>query len=251
MNDLKSIAALIRTWSSNSEIGTTVARALAAGIEHVLVVVKDDDRAYEGRVESLISERIKAYGGRVTILPMREGYSWSNALNYGFDEVRRMNLRAAERNTPRIACVLNVSNEAWYAKEDVEALLAEVESDERIGAVGTSFQGWQDDRPINLGASYAHPRNTMLLVRFSAYLAVGGFDPRCDQLGGQEDIDWLIRLAQTGGRWSYVDRKVKLSIAPGFDQAKKEARERNAMAEMARVHEEVAKRFTEFLKGLR
>ncbi len=251
MKDLKNVACLIRTWSDNAGIADTVHRAITSEIGHVLVVVKDEDAGHERSVAARLADLIVAHQDRITILAMREGYSWSNALNYGFDEVRRMNLRAAELGAPRIAYVLNVSNEAWYSREDVEALLTEAETDECIGAVGTTFQGWQDDRPIELGASYAHPRNTMLLVRFSAYLAIGGFDPRCDQLGGQEDIDWLMRLAQTGGRWSLIDRNVKLLIPQGFDQVKKEARERKAMVDMARVHEEVAERFAEFAKGLR
>ncbi len=182
---------------------------------------------------------------------MREGYSWANALNYGFDEVRRFNLRAAEQGAERITYVLNVSNEALYTPEDIAAMLAEAETDEAIGAVGTSFQGWHNDRPIDLGASYAHPRNTMMLVKFSSYLAIGGFDPRCDLLGGQEDVEWLARLSHADFRWTMLDRKVKLLVGRNFDQAEKEARELKAVTAIAEMQAEVAKNLADIVDRLK
>lgn len=247
---LKNIATVIRTWSNNADIVKAVKRAIDAGIGRVIVVVKDDSPEHFGNVETLLAGLIEANADRVSLLPMRVGYCWSNALNYGFDEVRRLNLGAAVRGTPAIDYVLNVSNEALYSREDVLAMVKEMSSDEKIGAVGTSFQGQQSGNPVELGKSYVHPRNTMMLVRFAAYQAIGGYSPRCDQLGGQEDLDWLIRLAQMGHRWSMLDLKVKLLIGKNHDQAVKQAREEKAIMAITAEHAGITLGLTQLLIGL-
>lgn len=244
------VAAVIRTWSNNSDIVKAVRRAIECGIGHIIVVVKDDDVNHFGSVDAWLGGFVEANSARITILPMRIGYSWSSALNYAFDEVRRMNLKAAMNGGTSIDHVLNISIEALYTREDVEAMVKEVESDEKIGAVGTSFDGRQNGNVVDLGKSYIHPRNTFMLVRWSAFVTIGGYSPRCDQLGGQEDLDWLIRLEQMGHRWSMLDRRVKLLIGLNFNQAVKEMREMKAITDIMSMNAEITSRFAKAIQRL-
>lgn len=250
MDILNNVAAILRTWSNNRDIAKAVIRALNAGIGHVIVVVKDEDPSHYGNVEGWLAGAIEANAGRITILPMRVGYSWSNALNYGFDEVRRMNLAAAVRNETPIDFVLNVSNEALYDRSTVDMLVAEMTSDDKIGAVGTTFEGRQNGNTIDLGKSYIHPRNTMMLLRWEDYVDIGGFSPRCDQLGGQEDLDWLMRLEQEGGMWRLLDLKVPLLIGTNHHQPTKEAREMKAIAGILSMNAEITANFSKAIGRL-
>ncbi len=247
---LQNVAAVIRTWSNNADVTKAVRRAIDAGIGRVIVVVKDESPEHFGNVEALLAGLMEANAGRISLLPMRVGYSWSSALNYAFDEVRRLNLMAAVRGTPAIDYVLNVSNEVLYAREDVLAMIKEIAADEQLGAVGTSFAGRQSGNPVELGKSYIHPRNTMMLVRWSAYQAIGCYSPRCDQLGGQEDLDWLIRLEQSGRRWSMLDLKVVLLIGLNFDQVSKEKRELKAIAAIMAKYADITSGFAQAIQRL-
>ncbi len=246
----QNFVAVLRTWSNNADITKSVKRALASGASLVIVVVKDDDPMHFECVEAWLEGQVKANAGRIVILLMRFGYSWSNALNYAFDEIRRRNLAAAVRGGTRFEFVLNVSNEALYIREDVEAMLVEIQKDEKLAAVGTSFQGRKLGNPVELGKSYIHPRNTMMMMRFSAYQAIGGFSPRCDQLGGQEDLDWLIRLEQAGLRWSMLDRRITLLVGVNYDQPTKERREMKAIVDIMAMNAEITYGFSRALQRL-
>ncbi|MFH1620620.1 MAG: hypothetical protein ABIB04_00875 [Patescibacteria group bacterium] len=246
----KKFATVLRTWSNNADITKSVKRALEVGAGLVIIVVKDDDPMHFGCVEAWLEGQINANSGRIVILPMRFGYTWSNALNYAFDEIRRHNLVAAVKGESRFEFVLNVSNEVLYTREDVEAMLVEIQKDEKLAVVGTSFQGRKSGNPVELGKSYIHPRNTMMLVRFSAYQAIGGYSPRCDQLGGQEDLDWLIRLEQAGLRWSMLDRRIALLVGVNFDQPTKEKRELKAIVDIMSMNAEISFAFSKALQRL-
>ncbi len=250
MDILNNVACIIRTWSNNRDIAKAVKRALGTGIGHVIVIVKDDEPTHYGSVESWLAGLIAAHPGHVTVLPMRVGYSWSNALNYGFDEVRRLNLMAAVKGAPSIDYVLNVSCETLYFVEQIDAMIKEMATHADVGAVGTSFLGRQNGNAIDLGKSYIHPRNTMMLVRWSAFVAIGGYSPRCDQLGGQEDLDWLIRLEQSGRRWSMLDLKVDLLVGMHFDQASKEVREMKAITSIMGMNADIVGGFAKAIQRL-
>ncbi len=250
MSSFKNLAVILRTWSNNKDIAKAVVRALNAGIGRIIVIVKDDDPSNYGNVEAWLAGAIEANVGRITVLPMRVGYSWSNALNYGFDEIRRLNLAAAVRDEAQIDYVLNVSNETLYEPSTVEAMVAEISSDASIGAVGTSFAGRQNGNAIDLGKSYIHPRNTMMLVRWTDYVTLGGFSPRCDQLGGQEDLDWLMRLEQKGSKWTLLDLKVPLLVGVNHHQPTKEAREMKAIAGILSMNAEITANFGKAIQRL-
>lgn len=243
-------AIVLRTWSNNADISKSVKRALESDASLVIVVVKDDDPMHYGCVEAWLKGQMMAHPKRLVLLPMRIGYSWSNALNYAFDETRRRNMTAVVKGYDQLEFVLNVSNEVLYTQEDVGAMLTEIQGDVRLAVVGTSFQGRKMGNPVELGKSYIHPRNTMILVRFSAYQAIGGFSPRCDQLGGQEDLDWLIRLEQAGMRWSMLDRGVTLLVGINYDQSTKESRELRAIVDIMAMNAEITHGFSRALQRL-
>ena len=231
------VLAVIRTWSNNRDVLKAVERALRCDVEHIIVVVKDDAPAHYGQVEALLAGQVEANAGRITILPMREGYTWSSALEYAYDEILRRNLRAAVLNEKQFECVLNVSNEVLYERNDLEAMVMEIES-ENVSAVGCTLRGKQDGNWVELGKSYIHPRNTCMMVRFSAYQSIGGYSPRCDYFGGQEDLDWLIRLNQSGREWKLLDRKITL-LLKNHVQSVKEAREMKAIIAIMRMNAEI------------
>ncbi len=243
-------AAVIRTWSNNANIVKTVHRALNAGLGQVIVVVKDDESSHYGNVEALLTDTLRSHGEHIIILPMRVGYTWSNALNYAFDEVRRRNLRAAIHGSNGIEFVLNVSNEALFEPDHFRSMLAVLSSDSELDAVGTSFAGKKNGDFVELGKSYQNPRNTMMLVRFQAYLDIGGYSPRCDALGGQEDLEWLMRLKQKDGQWKMLDLKVPLIVDANYDQAMKEARELKAIHDIKTMYAEIDSSFSEAIERL-
>lgn len=252
MSFFHNVACVLRTWSNNADIAKAVKRALDVGFRKIIVVVKDEDPAHFGSVEAWLADIVRSCpADQVTILPMRVGYSWSNALNYALDEIRRMNLKAAMNfGEPTIDYVLNVSNEVLYTSEHIFEMYKAISSDEKTGAVGVTFEGRQNGNVVDLGKSYIHPRNTMMLVRFSAYLQIGGYSPRCDQHGGQEDLDWLIRLEQMGHRWSMLDLKVRLLVGVNFNQTVKESREMKAITSIMTMNAEVVSGFAKAIQRL-
>jgi hypothetical protein len=231
----KNLACIIRTWSNNPNIVSAVKRALEAGIGYVIVVVKDDvpeekkhpsGLDYKTWLEPLMNEHIN----RLTVLSMKKYYHWSPALNYGFGEVVCHNLISDQLGTSQIEYVLNVSLEAEYGAEHIDAMVKEMESDTAIAAVGTTFSGHLDDQSsVELGTTYSKPRNTMMMVSLAAYMAVGGYDPRCDAHGGQEDFEWLGRLPAANYRYSMLPLGVPLLIGRNFNQAEKEKREQGSI----------------------
>lgn len=232
----KNLAILLRLWSNNKLIEEACARALATGAVKILLVIKDEDPNTRLEPKNRLADQIKASGDRIVLMPMIQEWTWSNSLNYGFDEIRRHNLKALANGEPTIDFVFNASTELQFEPEHVDQMIQEMETDAAIGAVGSVLAGHTDGKPVALGRSYIHPRNTCMLVRFRAYLEVGCYSPRCDFLGGQEDIDWLIRLNQAGGKWKQLDLKVPLIIGANHHQPTKELRELEAIKQIQRMY---------------
>lgn len=230
------LAVLIRPWSNNKMVEKATARALATGAAKVILVIKDEDESHRGEVENRLAGLIESCGDRIVLLPMCQGWTWSNSLNYGFDEIRRHNLKAIAQGKPTIDFVLNASTETLLDPEHVDAMLAEIVTDEQFGAVGATLVGRMNGNTVNLGRSYLHPRNTMMLVRFTAYQDIGGYSPRCDVLGGMEDLEWLVRLAEAGGKWSQLDLKVPIIIGENHHQPTKEKRENEAITKILALY---------------
>lgn len=164
----------------------------------------------------------------VHLIEMESGYTWSNALNRALHHIAHLN---AERAVP-FRFVFNVSVDALFKKEDLEAMCVEF-ADSQVGVVGTSFRGVQEGNTISLGRSYRHPRNTGMLVRLSVFEAPMlqfGFDPFCDDIGGMEDIDFIYRMhVFSEMKTVMLDRQVRLIVGRHYHQPEKELREREAM----------------------
>lgn len=223
---LASTVAVIRSYS-NKHVAKQVRELYSCGIGKIIVVTdaQKDKGATRGWLESLLA------AGRVQLIEMREGYSWSNALNIALKAVQMANVQARVQGRPRFRFVLNVSVEAQFDGSHLEAMIDAATDDESVGVVGTSFEGRQDGNAVELGRSYRHPRNTGMLVRIEALgVLFGGFDARCDGIGGMEDIDFLLgMLALSDLRYEMLDLRVKLVVGNHHHQPTKETREREAM----------------------
>jgi len=240
MDILKNVAAVIRTWSNNEHIQSSVHRALEAGIGQVIVIVKDEDPKLYGAVERRLADEISMFPERLHIITMRIGYGWSKALNVALEDIRQLNEFAKGEGKPLVEFVLNVSNEVLYTRQHVEALLAPfIENGDpdmvRYNAVGTSFKAeTKDGVAVKLGSTYRLPRNTMMMIRFEATLRLGGFSIQCDDLGGMEDFEWLSRSSAFDYGWKMLDLQVPLLVGVNHNQEEKERREREAIRRIAR-----------------
>jgi hypothetical protein len=219
------VAALVRTWNNNQGVVKAVQRALNAGIGLVVVVVKADDPGTRGNVRGWLGGLMRANPGRVRVEEMVSGYGWSPALNLGFEAVRRENDRRLLDGAAPIPFILNASCEALWEAEHLAAMVAAMEADAKLGAVGTSFVGFQNGNRVDLGQSYAHPRNTLCLVRIAAYDAAGGYSNACDGHGGMEDLHHLLRMEVRGWSWVRLDLGVRLLVGLNHHQPTKESRE--------------------------
>lgn len=223
---LASTVAVIRSFN-NKHVVKQVRELYACQVGKIIVVTdgQRDKGATRGYLESLIQ------AGRVQLIEMQEGYSWSNALNIALMAVKMANVQAKMTGRKPFRFVLNVSVEAQFTKTHLEQMLDTATDDESVGVVGTSFEGRQDGNVIGLGRSYRHPRNTGMLVRIEAFgVLFGGFDARCDGIGGMEDIDFLLgMIALSGLRYEMLDLKVALVVGNHYHQPTKEDREREAM----------------------
>lgn len=253
--DKNTVCALIRTYNNNTATRGAVERAFAAGFGHVVVVVNDEKLECRGTIREALTEIRRAMPDRLHVFEMAQGYTWANALNLGFahalhldEEARLLRATQAKYGIPSSSLgtiVVPVSVEARYTKQHLSDLLAPF-TNAAVGLVGTTFAGEREDgTPVPLGSSYCHPRNTFMAVHLDAFRLVGPFSPVCDQLGGMEDLHYLVRLEATqflaegakghGVRfeWRQLDLKVPLLIGKNYDQGQKEERELAAIRKIA------------------
>ncbi|MFZ2299565.1 MAG: hypothetical protein WAW00_00310 [Candidatus Moraniibacteriota bacterium] len=201
-------------------------RALRAFLPCVLVVA--DGVQDKGATRAWLAELNDPC---VHLIEMMSGYTWSNALNRALHHISLMNAERVRAGTSPFEMMFNVSVEARFRKEHLEAMLAEF-ADEKVGVVGTSFRGVQEGNTISLGRSYRHPRNTGMIIRLSVFWhrMVRDFDAFCDDIGGMEDIDFVYRLKVFAGlETRMLDLGVDLIVGKHYNQSQKEARERDAM----------------------
>jgi hypothetical protein len=227
MNKFETVAVVLRTYNNNSDIRKAVERAFKTDVGQVIVVVNAQDEATRGNVANWCAPLVAQYPGRLSIVEMRAGYSWSNALNIGIERVRLHNMQARLTRNAQIEYVLNVSVEALWEACDLQLMLDATLRGAQV--VGTTFIGKQHGNVVSLGRSYRHPRNTMMLVSRRAIEEVGSFDATCDLLGGMEDFQYLLRCHVAGLMVEQLDLGVTLLVGKHHDQEVKETREREAM----------------------
>lgn len=218
-NLLKSTAVVIRCWN-NPFIKKRVIEYLRMGTGLVIVVVnsKPDKGSTRGWLADIKDQRL-------IMLDIVEGYSWVSALNRAVMAIHMANLR-----DKRTRFMFNASIEALFTEEEVLSMLHEF-ADDSVGIVGTTFDARQNGNAVSTGRSYRHPRNTGMIIRLSTFgVALGFFDAFCDQVGGMEDIDFVIAmLALSPLRPTMLNLNVKLIVGVNYDQAVKEKREQAAM----------------------
>jgi hypothetical protein len=199
-----------------------------------LVVV--NERQDRGATKAWLEEANLLNNLQVELLPMSEGYTWSNALNRALGQIDTINAQRVSRAVNPLEYVFAVSVEANFVHETAQAMVSAFE--ENVGIVGTSFRGLLHGNEVSLGESYRHPRNTGMMIRTSVFTNrfVRDFDNVCDKLGGMEDIDLLTRmLAFTDFRYRMLDLRVPLVVGVNHNQTQKEEREQAAMREIAQL----------------
>ncbi len=223
---LSATVAVIRSYN-NKHVTTQVKNLLTAGIGRVIVVTNGpaDKGATPGYLGTLVNDV------RVQIIEMTEGYSWANALNVALKAIQMANVSRRISWYPEFRFILNVSVEAQFTRAHLEAMLDAATDDRMIGVVGTSFEGRLDGNLVDLGRSYRHPRNTGMVIRLEAFGAMlGGFDARCDGMGGMEDIAFVLEmLALSNLQYKMTDLQVPLILGQHHHQPTKEEREQGAM----------------------
>lgn len=234
MDILKHVAAIIRTYNNNPGIVESVKRAFENGLDLVIVVVNAHDESMRGNVRGWLNGLERAQEQRLVIIEMNQGYSWCNALNAGLAEIRKENGRTKIGERRGIDVVLAVSNEVVWERRQLYAMLAEMMFDATVGVVGTSFEGRENGSMVDLGRSYRYPRNTFMLIRWTALLSVGHFDAACDGFGGMEDLNFIMNMVMIGNfRWSRLDLKIPLIVGKNYNQGEKEVREQAALKKVA------------------
>ncbi len=220
---LSSTCAIVRSFN-NKYVEKQVRSLSAMGIGKIIVVT--DAARDKGATRHFLGAHLE--NGRVQLIEMQEGYSWANALNIALMAVRMANIRDRKL---RFRFVFTVSVEAKFTAEHVERMLDAATDDESVGVVGTTFEGRQDGNVVSLGRSYRHPRNTGMLIRIEAFgFLFGGFDARCDRIGGMEDIDFVLdMIAVADLRYVMLDLGVPLVLGNHYHQPSKEIREREAV----------------------
>ncbi len=211
-------AAIVRSYK-NPAISQAVELLLDAGIGRVIVVTHgtEDKGATKGFLGSLLDNQ------RIRHVVIEEGYTWSNALNAGIQCVIEENFFRRLRRESEIYNILNISVEARFTPEQLDAMIARLNSSDLIGAVGTTFADLK-------GSSYRHPRNTCMAIKLAVLQELGFFNPISDSWGGQEDFNFLLFMAiATNYRAEMLDLQMELKVGVHYDQAKKEANERIAI----------------------
>jgi hypothetical protein len=224
MNYFEKSAAVVRTYN-NKHITKQVGFLLGLGFRFVFVVV---DVAQDKGSTTLSGGWLEKYrhDTRLKIIEIHQGYSWSNALNICIEHIFIHNFSSTNE---KIDFIFNCSVEAGFIENALKLMFDKFKVS-NIGVVGTSFRGILDGNEISLGRSYRHPRNTGMIIRVDVFQNVGRFDQWCDQIGGMEDIDFILRML-SASNWTYehLDFEVRLIVGQNHNQAIKEGREQDAM----------------------
>jgi len=218
------MVAIIRTWN-NKFISKQVRNLLNMDVGKIIIVCNatPDKGATKGFLGNLLTDP------RVQLIEMYDGYSWSNALNRALMAIQMANVKKRQSGQAEFRFVFNISVEAGFSQDHLEQMLDAMSDDPQVGVVGTSFEGHQDSNVISLGRSYRHPRNTGMLIRLEAFI-FGGFDQRCDDIGGMEDIDFCLRmLALSAMKVLMLKLDIPLVVGVNYHQPTKEGNERKAM----------------------
>ena len=249
MDIFQNVAVVLRTYNNNADTVKSVSRALKNGAGLVIVVVNASDEATRGNVRAWLAGLKQANERRLVIIEMNEGYSWCNALNVAFAHIRQHNRCAHIRSEQVIDFVVGCSNEVLWERSHLEAMLVEANTSSCIGVVGTSFEGRENGNVVDLGTSYVHPRNTFMLIRWEAFLAVGHFDAVCDGLGGMEDLHFIMNMMLCGNFvWKHLDLNIRLIVGKNHNQGVKEARELDAMRKMVKYFRDVVDGISELVE---
>jgi len=223
-NELCHIAVVIRSFC-NPGISGQVKNLLGFGVGMVTVVV--NSHVDKKSTASFLKESLK--DSRLRIIEMSDGYTWSNALNRALMSIKMINLKSIE--SKKINYILNLSVEVQISKDHLTEMQKKLIADPGCGVIGTSHQGVLNDSEISLGRSYRHPRNTCMMIRVDTnnfYWPT--FDNRCDDIGGMEDIDFILGvLCTTNFHFNMLDLRVPLMVGIHYNQHQKEKREQEAM----------------------
>lgn len=247
MSQLRHVVAVLRSYN-NKNVAKQVKSLKRTGIGKVIVVT--DGLLDKGATRGWLSEMLGPNRG-VELIEMYGGYTWSNALNRALETIRLGNLLAQATGAPAYSIIFNVSVEAMFTREHLVAMDAAF-SDPAVGVVGTSFTGIQSGNRVDLGRSYKHPRNTGMMLRLAAMTpSAGQFDPWCDDIGGMEDIDFILRMkAFSDFTVRMLDLNVQLHVGVHYHQPTKEEKEQVAMrkitARMRAVRDRVQDVIDEF-----
>ena len=219
------IAAVVRSYN-NPHVAKQVKNLLDCGIGRVVVVINAERDA--GSTRSFLGDLVNS-DGRVKILEINRGYTWSTALNRAVMAIQMKNVRRKAAGKDAFELVLNISVEALITRAHLMEMVAAI-ADTNVAVVGTTFQGRQDGNVTGLGSSYNHPRNTCMLIRLSAFGFGGGFIGLCDDRGGMEDLEFILRLrALADQKIVMLNLFVPLVLGKHYHQATKEEGERYAM----------------------
>lgn len=225
---LKATAAIVRCWN-NPHVERQVRNLLTIGVGRIIVVVDSAKEGPDNTTRAYLGNLL--LDGRVFLIEMRSGFTWANALNRALMSIQMANVHWRARGEDAFRFVLPISIEAHATREHIAAMLDAATDDPTIGVVGMTFAARQSGNAVELGRSYRHPRNTCMLIRIEAFGQLfGGFDPRCDDLGGMEDIEFVLRMRALSDLTAVMlDLQVPLIVGVNWHQPTKEVRERKAM----------------------
>jgi hypothetical protein len=218
----RSTAAVVIRAYNNDAIVEQTQRLLDMDVGKVFVTTASDRDG--GRTVELLEE---AFGDdpRLEVIDLGTAYSWSNALN--------SSITALRNDEQSFRFMLPISVEVELSQTDLDVLLTAA-SEERVGAVGVTFAGrYPNGDPVDLGVSYQTPRNTGMLVNLERVGNFVWYDPACDEMGGMEDFDFLVRMRMnTDLRVVMLTLDLPLTVGLHYNQADKEAREREALSKI-------------------
>lgn len=238
--EFASTAAVVRSYN-NPYVAERVSSLCKMGLGRIIVVTDaEKDRGKTREVlKPLLSKR------DVQLIEFRERHFWSGALNRALTVIKQENEKRRKKGGGVFRFVLNISVEALLEWVHLEAMLNEAASAPNIAIIGTTFSALGNDKPVALGRSYRHPRNTCLLLCLEVLGAsFGGFDSRCDTIGGMEDLDLCLRIAASGTfAVKMLPLSVPLIIGRHQNQQEKEAQEQAAMDKI------IARRRSFFAEG--
>lgn len=170
---------------------------------------------------------------RLQLVDVGASYTWTSALN--------ASIAALRWSGQEFQFVLPVSVEAQFSAEDIDAMLTAA-LEPGVAVVGTTFSGLTPDgERVEFGSSYSQPRNTGLVLNWERLGETMWFDSVCDDLGGMEDFEFMVRLRGLGNkRVVMLDLQVPLSIGVHYNQQEKERRERAAIAKISQHYRKLA-----------